>query len=58
MEPLKRVFINVKDIQFLTGKKEKACYKIMHKIKLHFNKEPHQAITFKDFYDYFGITPD
>lgn len=55
VHPNKRVFINVKDIQVITGKKEKACYQIILKIKQHYKKERHQAITFKEFYRYFGI---
>ena len=55
MDLKNRVFINVKDIQIITGKKEKACYQIIRKIKVYYKKERHQAITFKELYEYFGV---
>lgn len=55
MQPKKRIFITVKDVQILTGKKQKACYAILQKIRVHFKKEKHHAITFQEFYQYFGI---
>lgn len=55
MNPKERIFITVKDVQILTGKKQKACYAILQKIRVYFNKEKHHAITFKEFYKYFGI---
>ncbi len=55
MHPKERIFITVKDIQIYTGKKQKACYAILQKIKVYYKKEKHHAVTFQEFYQYFGI---
>lgn len=49
------IFITAKDVEKLTGKKQKACYSILQRIKKYLNKEKHQNITFADFYNYYGV---
>lgn len=56
MEPKERIVISAKDVQILTGKKPKACYELLKKIRLQYNKEKHQYVTFQEFYEYHGIT--
>jgi hypothetical protein len=53
--PKKRLFITAKDIEIITGYKQKTSYKILDRIRLHYGKEKHHAITFTEFYEYFGI---
>lgn len=50
-----RVFIYAKDIVYLTGKSLKVAYLILKKIRAHFNKEAHHAVTFDEFFEYYGI---
>ncbi|WP_317197642.1 hypothetical protein, partial [Neotamlana laminarinivorans] len=55
---LERACIYPKDIQRITGRTERYGRKLLSKIKQHFNKEPHQFITIKEFAEYSGINED
>ncbi|MCB4800124.1 hypothetical protein LG649_14830 [Tamlana sp. PT2-4] len=55
---LERACIYPKDIQRITGRTERYGRKLLSKIKQHFNKEPHQFITIKEFSEYTGIDQD
>lgn len=57
MEPKERIVITAKDVQIYTGKKLKACYRLLRKIKEVNHKEKHQFLTFEEFFAYMGITP-
>lgn len=55
---MERLFLYNKDLQRLTGKSEKACYYLMHKIRKQFGKEPHIPITIHEFCDYMRLRLD
>ena len=50
-----RSCIYPKDIQRITGKSEKSSRKLLQKIKVNLNKEPHHFITVKEFSIHTGI---
>lgn len=50
-----RVCIYPKDIQCITGRSESFGRKLIRQIKQHFDKQPHQFITAKEFSEYSGI---
>ncbi|MCB0496163.1 MAG: hypothetical protein KDC79_08500 [Cyclobacteriaceae bacterium] len=52
---LKRIIIYPKDIQLITGKSERYGRTIIQKIKDHYNKEPHQLVSVKEFCNYMGL---
>jgi hypothetical protein len=52
---MKRIAIYPKDIMIITGKGESYSRKLLRKIKTHFNKEPHQFVSFEEFYQYTGL---
>lgn len=52
---LKRIIIYPKDIQLITGKSERYGRNIIQKIKDHYNKEPHQLVSIKEFCNYMGL---
>ena len=53
--PRKRLFITAKDVEIITGYKQKTSYKILDKIRVYYGKEKHHAITFAEFYKYYGV---
>ena len=55
---MKRITIYPKDIMIITGKGESYSRKLLRKIKTHFNKEPHQFVSFDEFYHYTGLKND
>jgi hypothetical protein len=50
-----RVCIYPKDIQCITGRSESYGRKLIRQIKQHFDKQPHQFVTFEEFSEYSGI---
>lgn len=50
-----RACIYPKDIQCITGRSERYGRKLLNKIKVYFDKEPHQFITSTEFAEYSGI---
>lgn len=54
----KRACIYPKDIQRITGRSERYGRKLLHDIKGHLDKEPHQFITIDEFSEYSGIQID
>ncbi len=50
-----RVCIFPKDIHCITGRSERYGRKLLHEIREHFDKEPHQFITVEEFAEYTGI---
>ncbi len=50
-----RTCIYPKDVQRITGKSEKSARKLLQKIKMNLNKEPHHFITLKEFSNHTGI---
>jgi topoisomerase IA-like protein len=55
---MQRLCIYPKDIQIVTGKSERYGRYLIKKIKEHLNKEPHQAVSVKEFADYLGLCPN
>ncbi|TYB74281.1 hypothetical protein [Bizionia myxarmorum] len=55
MSNIKRLVIYRKDIGRITGRSERYGRLLIKKIKVHFDKEEHQFITFKEFSEYSGI---
>lgn len=51
----KRIVIYPKDVVQLTGRSERYAQALMHKIRNHFNKEPHQYVTIEDLSVFSGI---
>jgi hypothetical protein len=52
---MKRIAIYPKDIMIITGKGESYSRKLLRKIKEHLNKQPHQFVSFDEFYHYTGL---
>lgn len=50
-----KTFIDSFDIMQLTGKSQKTAYRYLQTIKDFYNKKKHQAITYREFCDYFGL---
>ena len=55
---MKRIILYNKDLQLLTGKSEKTCYRIMNKIRLQFGKSNDRPITIMDVCAYWGFKLD
>ena len=55
---MERLLLTNKDIQILTGKSEKACYRLMQKIRIKSGKEPKIPLTIHEFSDYMRTRPD
>lgn len=55
---MERIILYNKDLQLLTGKSEKACYRLMHKIRLKAGKASDIPITIHEFCDYLHIRPE
>ncbi|WP_093024993.1 hypothetical protein [Pustulibacterium marinum] len=55
MLKLNRIFVTTKDVMTLTGTGEATSRKLIKKIRNHYQKEAHHAITFDEFYRYHGI---
>ncbi len=53
---MERQAIYTKDIQVLLGRSERYARNLIHKMKLKFNKEPHQYITIEEFCEYTGLS--
>ena len=52
----KRIFLNIKDLQDLTGLTYNACQKQMSLLKASLSKERHQKVTIREYCKYEGIT--
>lgn len=55
---MKRIILYNKDVQLLTGKSEKASYRLMVKIKQAIGKERCLPLTLYEFCDYVRLRPD
>jgi len=55
---LQRICIYPKDIQIITGKSYRQSLRIYNQIKAHYNKQPHQVITWEELGEYLGINED
>lgn len=56
MKPrITRLCIYPKDIQRITGKSERYCRDLIHKIRKSLHKEEHQVITTEELSTYLGI---
>lgn len=52
---MKRICIYPKDVMQITGKSERQSRQIIANIKKKYNKEKHQIVTFREFYEFMGI---
>lgn len=50
-----KIFVDVEDIETLTGRSKRQCYRYIEQIKDFFDKKPHQRVTFSEVNQYFGI---
>jgi hypothetical protein len=50
-----KIFADVEDIETLTGRSKRQCYRYIEQIKDFFDKKPHQRVTFSEVNQYFGI---
>ena len=55
---MKRLFIEIGDIQNINKVSERQARNIMAKMKEFFHKEKHQRLTFADYCEYYGTTYD
>ncbi|SCY36932.1 hypothetical protein [Flavobacterium caeni] len=55
---MERIILYNKDLQLLTGKSEKACYRLMHKIRDKMGKPADIPITIHEFCEYMRIRPE
>lgn len=53
-----RVCIYPKDVQRITGRSERYGRLLLHQIRKHFDKQPHQFITVDEFAEFTGIDLD
>jgi hypothetical protein len=51
-----RIFVDVEDIEQITGRSKRQSYRYIEQIKDFFNKKQHQRITFSEVNQYFGIS--
>ncbi|GAB2493429.1 hypothetical protein [Algoriphagus taiwanensis] len=51
----KRLIIFPKDVQIITGRSERYAQRLLVKIKISFQKEPHQFVTVDEFAAFAGI---
>jgi adenosylcobinamide amidohydrolase len=52
---IKRLIIYPKDIMLITGKSERYSRYLHKRIKKHFKKEDHQALSVTEFCNYMGL---
>ncbi len=52
---MKRICINVKDIQWITGKSARQSRNILNQIKSKSQKEKHQLVTVEEFCAFSGL---
>jgi hypothetical protein len=50
-----RIFIYAKDVINITGRKERAAWKMLSKIRKKYKKEKGQFVTVDEFCEYTGI---
>ena len=50
-----KTLIDSFDIMSLTGKSQQTAYRYLKSIKDYYSKKKHQAVTYREFCDYFGI---
>ena len=50
-----RVCIFPKDVQRITGRSERYGRLLLHQIRMHLDKQPHQFITVDEFAEFTGI---
>ena len=53
-----RIVIYAKDIENITGRKERTARKLLAEMRTHFNKERGDFITIDEFCLYTGIKPE
>lgn len=49
------MIIYAKDIQNVTGRKERTARRILAQIRQHYNKRPTDFVTIKEFCDFTGV---
>lgn len=55
---LKRIVIQAKDIQIITGKHIRACYRSLAAVKDSLGKQKYQEVSIKEYCDYTGLKQD
>ena len=55
---MNRIIIYNKDLQVLTGKSERTCYRMMNKIKRQIGKANDLPLTVQEFCEYMRIQPE
>lgn len=55
---MKRLCINVKDIQRITGRSERYSRNILLLLRTHLNKLKHQEVTGAELAEYLGLKPE
>jgi hypothetical protein len=53
-----RIVIYAKDIQNITGRKERTARRLLAQIRLRLNKHSHELVTVKEFCNYTGIAEE
>ena len=52
------LFLYNKELQKITGRGEKACYRLMCKIRMKYGKDSGIPITFDEFCEYTRLKPE
>jgi len=55
---LMELYVYPKDIQVITGRSDRYGRNLFKKIKDHFKKQQHQAVTVDEFCQYMGLQQD
>jgi hypothetical protein len=50
-----RIVIYAKDVQNITGRKERTARRILAQIRIHFNKQPTEFVTVQEFCLFTGL---
>jgi len=50
-----RIVIYAKDIQNITGRRERTARRILSQIRTHYRKKPNEFVTVKEFCEFTGI---
>jgi hypothetical protein len=50
-----RIVIYAKDVQNITGRRERTARRILAQIRNRFDKQPHEFVTVKEFCQFTGI---
>jgi hypothetical protein len=55
MKNQKPLFVDAKLIMRITGRSKSYAYNLLKKIKIYFNKAPHQLVTVDEYAEFHGI---